>query len=128
MFKPICKKIIYYFENVLQTVGESVDAIILRGGFCFADYLMESMQDVCKRAGKKIISSVDREMTSFENEDTILYGAIKKSMSVSNAYDSTPRVALDDDRLSTDSIGSNLSEIVLVIGNLHVANYGCKRV
>ncbi|CAO3657257.1 unnamed protein product [Mucor hiemalis] len=35
VFKPVCEEIVNYFENILKTVGESVDAIIFSGGFCF---------------------------------------------------------------------------------------------
>ncbi|CAO3657365.1 unnamed protein product [Mucor hiemalis] len=39
----------------------------------------------------------------------------RQSLDSVRAYDSVPKIVLDDDRLSTDSIGSNSSEIVLFI-------------
>ncbi|CAO3657256.1 unnamed protein product [Mucor hiemalis] len=67
------------------------------------------MEDACKRAGKKIVIPSEDDLI------TDLCGAIMKSLDVVKAYDSIPRIVLDDYRLSTESIRGNSSEIVLFI-------------
>lgn len=114
VLKPIYILIINYLESILQGADDSVEAIVLMGELCRSVYLMELIEDICKRAGTKCIYPSHREYEMYNLRNLALNGAVIKSLDNLKGGDYIPKIELNEK--SVNSTGDDLHEIFLFIG------------
>ncbi|CAO3628313.1 unnamed protein product [Mucor hiemalis] len=97
VIKPVYERVTQYFQNVLRGAGDSIEAVILVGGFCNCVYLVELIQDTCKREGTKVVSFHAMRNPSLRKLYSISQGALVKSMDKISVDIRRPRVVLDEE-------------------------------
>lgn len=99
VIKPIYNQIIHYMESILQgTVADSIEALVLTGGFFNSKSMRELIKSICNAAGVKILSFPDYFLD--RNYDYVpVTGAVHKAVDKI-----LPRV--DTSKLLLDSMGS----------------------
>lgn len=125
--KPICDQIIHYLRNILKgAVGESIEFLVLTGGFHFSDYLLELINDTCRTSGTKVLYASRRYKfrSSVRRCNEIIRGAIYKAMDTFIPRADTFKLLLDRKELSMGSIANRTPRVFVFIGNAVIGHIG----
>lgn len=96
IFQPVCNQIIDYLVNIIGGASnKDIEAMILVGGFCHSEYLLDLIEDACKRTSTKLMVPFKHNPSSQFSSYEIVCGAIMKSMDKVEAHDPTTRIMLD---------------------------------
>lgn len=101
VLRPICDKIICYLESIMQGARDTIDAVVLAGGVCSSEYLVELIVNACKKTSTKLIFPCEEgglQSVCFD----IVKGAILKSIDKVEVFEPAIAVVLDDEKYSKE--------------------------
>lgn len=115
IFQPVCKQIIDYLVSIIGgAINKDIEAMILVGGFCHCEYLLDLVEDACKRTSTKLLVPFKYNTSSqFSSSYEIVCGAIMKSMDKVEAHDPTTRIMLD---VPAPLRENNLPKVYIFVG------------
>lgn len=126
VMKPICDQIVHYLGNILKgAIGDSIEALVLTGGFHFSDYWSELIKDMCRTSGTKVVLSSMRYEFQYPVQCCyeIIRGAMYKAMDTFIPRADTFKLLLDRKELSMDSIANRTPKVFVFIGNAVVIGH-----